>query len=435
VAAGIALAVAGALACRQGAGEKQLPGFRFAGVDLVYALLRVASASDRIFLLDEVRPEAFTPDLFLERVDIDLPPASLQDTLARLQEATGRFEFRIDPDVIYVRSDAAWDQALALDAKVLTDAEFKGDFEDLGNWIIARLPSAVITPEPAWGQPVHAQVELSIRGPASVLDVLTLYARTLGWGWRIQRAGYKTEDVPEQSLPTREGGQRSVYVLSSIVQWQPLKEPIKVYPGRDELTTLRTMASISRRTGIPVCAIDRSLLVRNRGNLDMWTAKDPGTGTLDELFPLLQGPSWQQRFRFVKHDGIVLVHSDLYDFADTGKGTMKQRVEGGHFEGSLPEFARWVNAHMKGESGHVLMGGEIKGDEKRVAFDVEDDSTVEEALLAFTRASGEGWVFVAQEFARGEKPEAMGMIEGPWIGGFLTYLSDWLEPPNRNIAY
>ena len=49
-----------------------LPGPRFAGVDLVYALRRVAARSGMLLALDEINMGPGTPDLDRFRIDLDL---------------------------------------------------------------------------------------------------------------------------------------------------------------------------------------------------------------------------------------------------------------------------------------------------------------------------------------------------------------------------
>jgi hypothetical protein len=418
----------GALLARHDAQVVWMPELRFAGVDLIYALRRVAASADRMLLLDEIRPGPYAADLGLVRVDLDLPPAPVAENLERLRRHSGRFEYRLEPDLIYVRSDARLKSPTGIDAPVLKGGTFKGDLKALGSWIRAQLPTAFIGGEPRLGQPVYTKVEFEVPPESSILDVYTQYARVLNRGWRMRRAGYM--------IDKQEGGGKTqaTFVTSVVAQWSKLDRPYRVHPGRDQQSALKALASISKRTGIPICVADRSVMVQNRGNLDMYSGID-GNLEVEVALSQLRGRREDPRFRWQHLDGVVYIHTDLYDYRDTGEGLLMQPLTGGHFRGSLPEFARWINEHLASDTRLVAMGGEITGSEEVFTIDVEPGSTVEQALMEVTRKTGEGWVLVAQEHTTPSddptKPKSSG---GAWGGGYLTYLSDWLEEPDWTIA-
>ena len=82
-----------------GAGPKapQVPALRFAGVDLEYALDRIATEAGGCSRLDEIMPKDQSPDLSLVRVDLDLPAGPLDDAMRLLREKVGGFDFQIYP--------------------------------------------------------------------------------------------------------------------------------------------------------------------------------------------------------------------------------------------------------------------------------------------------------------------------------------------------
>ncbi len=58
-----------------------VPALRFAGVNLIYALRRVAAEAKLLLALDELQPRDLGPDLNRFRVDVDLPAGPVQEAL------------------------------------------------------------------------------------------------------------------------------------------------------------------------------------------------------------------------------------------------------------------------------------------------------------------------------------------------------------------
>jgi hypothetical protein len=411
-----ALAASG-LACREASepkAERQIPELRFAGVDLIYALRRVAAEADVILLLDEIRPPLAVADLGLVRVDVDLPAGPLASALDRLQKVAPRFEYRIEDDLVYVRSDTSIETTTTLDAKVVTGGSFEGDVRALGAWLSGQVPGAYISGEMAVGTPVFAKVKLEVAPNSSILDVYTAFARALHWGWHMRRAGYIYEKTPD----------RTAIVSSTVTLWPRLTEPNFIYPGRHTDPGLRAIASISKRNNTPMVVVDRSLLVRNQGQIDNISSVWDEGGELPVLLDNIAGPK-EPKYQWERRDGIIYMRSYLYDYEDKGEGILRAKVHGGSFRGSFPEYARWLNSNLATDTKQVLMAGEIDGDEPAFSLEVQEGWTVEEALLAFTKATGAGWVFIAQERLTPSDTPDKPKSKGGWGGGYLTLLSRW----------
>lgn len=414
----------GALLSRHDASVKWSPGLRLAGVDLIYALRRVAAESDRLLLLDEIRPGPYEADLSTLRVDIDLPSAPLEDQLAALQHLTGNFEFRIDPDLIYVRSYLSLSAKSNLDLKVLRGGKFTGNIRGLAEWLRTQVPNILLASDTKIGQPIFRQVELQIPPRSSVLDLLTQYARAANWGWRLARAGQKLGT-------TRSGDETQTTFLTTVLsQWQTLDQPYRIPPGRDENTTLKAIAQVSQAEGIPVAVIDRSPIGTMRGHLDMLSGNYPRHLRFPEVLARLAGRAEKPNLRWVWSDGVAVVSGNYYDFHDQGVSILGERLHGGHFRGSLGMLARWINQSRMNPSSQTVLGGEILPDDPIVEFDIADGATVQEALEGFSRSTGTGWVFVADEikFVPGAPK-----LPGNWSGGSLSYLTDWLAEPDWSL--
>src|SRR5262245_10944378 len=104
----------GGSAKKADAGGPSVPALRFAGVDLEYALERIATEAGLVIALDEIMPKDQSPDLRLIRVDVDLPAGSLEQVMNTLREKIGGFDYRIYPGVLYVRSSLLIDQKTSL---------------------------------------------------------------------------------------------------------------------------------------------------------------------------------------------------------------------------------------------------------------------------------------------------------------------------------
>ena len=74
---------------------RMVPGLRFAGVNLIYALRRLAAEAELLLALDELQPRDLGPDLDRFRIDLDLPAGSVQTALEALKGQTQAFDFGI----------------------------------------------------------------------------------------------------------------------------------------------------------------------------------------------------------------------------------------------------------------------------------------------------------------------------------------------------
>jgi len=83
----VSLAIGAGCRGKQDAEPPHVPAIRFAGVDLEYALERVATEAGWILGLDEISPREGGADLALVRVDVDLPAGSLDDAMRAPQTA------------------------------------------------------------------------------------------------------------------------------------------------------------------------------------------------------------------------------------------------------------------------------------------------------------------------------------------------------------
>ena len=92
----------------------------------------------------------------------------------------------------------------------------------------------------------------------------------------------------------------------------------------------------------------------------------------------------------------------------------------GHFQGTLPELARHINASLAGADSGLLSAGEMLAEDPAVALEMAPGTTVLDALVAFARASGRGWNLTLRNL------ELPGAAENArWSGAYLTPLSEW----------
>lgn len=387
----------------------QVAALRFAGVDLIYALQRLAGEAGLLLVLDEVRPRGLIgEDLALERVDLDLPAGPIEDALARLQEVA-KFDFEIEDGVLLVHSSRSLEERSALDAHRLPGVQLEVDFPGLLRWIGQTTPDAYLHMGARRGQPVYRRVALQVEPGTSVFDLLVDFSRAVGAGLRIRRAGYKLEGHDDRVVATTVG------MLSA------LDEPQPAPPTRSSRGITWALANLEDRSGVPICVIDRSALLDLRGSLNYIQKIDRGL-PLDAALDAIawRGSDVDADFTWERLDGVVRVRSRHFDYYLTGRDLLDERLEAGVFEGSLAELARWINGHRREPSSKVLAGGEILDSAPRARIEIADGTRVEDALIQFAAAAGEGWSLVVRDSVSPVQP-----MENTWAGAYLSRLADW----------
>jgi hypothetical protein len=417
----LAIAVCGA-GCR-GKPEPvkaMVPALRFAGVDLEYALERISTEAGWILGLDEINPGDQSPDLALVRVDVDLPAGSLEESLHRLREAVGGFDYSLENGVVYVRSNMLVDTKTSLDVPLLKGGDFHGDLMGLAKYVMAEHPSSFITVEYVQDGFAGGLVDLTIPPNASVKDALLLYARVAKAGWVIRRAGQLTHD----------SSGKAAIVSTTISPRGPRKGTTRLPLMYNLLSEAAALADASARLKTPFLVYDRTILQDVRGVLNLALLSDPKLPVKETLDGLAQsgfGPgSWH--FRWREEDGVPVILTNHFLYYLRGRDLVSQPLLAGEFEGSLPELARWINTHQKSPKGEVLMGGEIADGMPKGKIHIESGETVNQALIAFAKASGVSPYVIVLDMLN---PFSGSMIEHPraWRGAYLQDLSEWRSQP------
>jgi len=421
----VALAVAGCGSEKARPGDAHVPTLRFAGVDLEFALDRIATEAGWVIALDEISPKDQSPDLSLVRVDMDIPAGSLDSAVRLLRDKVGGFDYKLDDGVLYVRSNALVDDKTALDMPLLEGGKFHGELVELVKYIMQRHPSSFITVTHIHGAPAGPPVDVEIPPKASVRDALVIYARTAKFGWVIRRSGQLTRDVTG-----------AVAIMGTTVTPRgPRKTISRVPPIHNKLSATAALADATIRLQTPVVVYDRSILQDSRGMLNLSLLSDPKwplKETLDGLGESGFGPhAWH--FRWREESGVPVVRSHHFLYFLRGRDLFAQQLLGGEFEGSLPELARWINTHQKSPNGEVLMGGEIVDGLPRGKVTVSSGDTVHQAIVAFAKASGVSPYVLVFDM---QNPITGVIIENPraWRGAFLVDLTEWRTMPGDERA-
>jgi hypothetical protein len=416
----VALAITSACRGKEEPAKVSLPALRFAGVDLEYALDRVATEAGWVVGLDEISDKDQSPDLGLVRVDLDLPGGSLDDALRTLKEKVGGFDYSLENGVVYVRSNLLVNQKTALDVPLLEAGSFHGELSELIKYIMARHPSSFISVEHIQGGFVGPAVDLEIPAKASVKDALLLYARTAKAGWLIRRGGLMTYDT--QGEPA---------IIGTTIQPRgPRKTTSRLPAVHNKLSGAAALADMSDRLKQTLLVYDRTVLQDVRGILNLALQRDPKLPlkeTLDNLAASGFGPgSWH--FHWKEEDGVPVVRTNHFLYYLRGRDLISEPLLAGEFEGSLPELARWINTHMKSPKGDVLMGGEITEGMPKGKIKIESGETVHQALLAFAKASGVSPYVLVLDMLN---PFTGAMIQHgrAWRGAYLQDLSEWHSKP------
>ena len=397
-----------------------IPALRFAGVDLEYALDRIATEAGLAVALDEIMPKDQSPDLSLIRVDIDLPAGPLDSAMRLLRERVKGFDYEIHPGVLYVRSNLNVDQKTSVDMPLLDGGPFEGTLGELVTMIMQQRPSSYITMDYVQDQEVGGRVKMEIKPKASVKDVLLQYAAAANWGWVMKRAGQLTYDP--QGNPA---------VFSTTIRPRgPRKGTSRLPEVYNRLSGAAALADVSQRLDTPLVVYDRSVLQDVRGIMNLVLQSDPLLPldqTLNDLSQSGFGPT-KWHFKWKNVDGVPVVMTNHFLYYLRGRDLLTRTLLSGEFEGSLPELARWINSHMKDSNGEVLMGGEIVEGQPRGKVKAEAGTTVAQALEQFAKTSRTSPYVIILDM---QNPITGGLIENPraWHGAYLQDLAEWRSQP------
>jgi hypothetical protein len=136
------------------------------------------------------------------------------------------------------------------------------------------------------------------------------------------------------------------------------------------------------------------------------------------------GPE-QWHFKWKMDGDVPVIESRDFLSRLAGRDLLREELLAGEFEGSLPEFARWLNTHRKNPTHEVLMGGEIAEGQKRGKLTIAPGTTLQQALVAFARASGVGINVV---LLGSTNPLSGKLLSHPnaWEGAFIQDLAEWI---------
>jgi hypothetical protein len=388
---------------------------RFSGVDLLYALRRVAAETKLGLVIDEVRTQTGEgADLGLTFVDLDLEPAPVQDVLERLREASGKgFDFRVLDGVLVLRSTRSMSKPTDIDLPNLPHTQVEADLIGFARWIQQSNPNTYVQVETTRGEPVFRRVDVEIPQNSSVLQAITIFARAVERPIRLMRGGreYDGEEVPNAE---------ATVVATTVAMMPPLDGPQPVQPRRMRSSLIWGIAGLEKRNGAIVTVVDRTLLGDQRGSLDFAFGYElPGT-TAEVLDVLKNREDGPDTFRWEEKDGVYRVHTRAFDYFLTGRDTLDDVVRPGTFEGTLQDLARWLEQQRMNPTGKKIWAGEYLPDAKSARIEVAEGATVEEVLNQFAKAAGEGWFFVARG---GYTPDEE--VNVAWGGAYLTSLKEW----------
>jgi hypothetical protein len=398
-------------------GMPQIKAMRFAGADLEYALERIAAEVGMPLALDQIRPEDNTPDLGLYRVDVDLPAGPVDVALRKLKESAGGIDFEIVDGVIYVRSNMLVTTKTPIDQPLLPKGSFKGTINNLVGYIQKAIPKSYVTVERVVGNPEPPEVEFEIADKASVKDVLLQYARAAKLGWTMLRGGSIVNDPAH-----------GVAVVGTSIQMRYPRTTTSRRPQVFNLmSTTGALASASARLGVPFVVLDRSVLLNTRGFLNLSSQMEQPLA-LKECLDDLAESGWgaeQWHFKWHMEGDVPVIESRDFLARLAGRDLLREELLAGEFEGSLPEFARWINTHRKSPSHDVLMGGEIAEGQKRGKLTIAPGTTLLNGVIAFAKASGVSVNFV---LLGSTNPLSGKVLTHPnaWTGAYVQDLSEWI---------
>ncbi|MFI5314757.1 MAG: hypothetical protein ACHQ6T_03590 [Myxococcota bacterium] len=398
-----------------------VPALRFAGVNLEYALERIATESNWALGIDEITPKDLSPDLTLVRVDVDLPAGSLDEVMRKLRDTVGGFDYKLDDGVIFVRSNLLLDSKTNLDLPYMKGGTFHGELAELVRFIMAQHPTSFISLAQIQDGFAGPQATFDIPENASLKDVLILYARASKSSWVIHRGGETTRDTQG----------RPAIMATTIEPRGPRTGTSRLPFVYNRLSTIAGLADASDRLKTAFLIFDRTVLQDVRGILNLPLQRDPRRATVNETLDVLAasgfGPgSWH--FHWREEDGVPVLRTNHFLYYLRGRDMISAPLLGGDFEGSLPELARWINSHWKSPAGDVFMGGEITDGMPKGKVHVESGETVDQVLVAFAKSSGVSPYVLVLDLLN---PFSGVMVEHPrsWRGAYLQDLSEWRSHP------
>ena len=397
-----------------------VPELRFGGVDLVYALRRVAAEADVLLTLDEFNVEAGLGDLSFRFFGGEITAGPLTRVLDAMRAQTGGWSYQLDDGVLYVQSDLPSDVVTHVDDGFLEGGTIRASLPGIMRWIMGQRPSALVQALPVLGQPHDRKVTLEVPRGASPIDVFRMYAKEAGVGWRMARAGYLAKDE----------GVKKTFVASAVRLWSRLDEPANLPSIRLEHSPITALASIDLRVDEPLCIFDQSVLGTNRGLLDFDTAIDPGVSVDESMNILGFRKNGRHRWFLWEREGErVIVRSRTFLSDPSNSLLLDEKVHGGHFEGALADLAGFLNANRIETSPHALLGGEVIDGLPRAKLDIPEGSTVAEALYAFAEKTGVGFYYVLLDFTSRVRDREL--PEHTWRGAWVSSVVEWKTEPFR----
>jgi hypothetical protein len=310
----------------------------------------------------------------------------------------------------------------AIDQPVLPKHSFKGDINTLLEFITKAIPKSYIKVERDGRAPPPPVVEFEIADKSTVRDVLLQYSRAAKVGWTMLRAGHMVNDP-------RLG---PAVVASTVELRWPLTSTSRRPRVYNQASTIGAIAMTSERLGVPVLVLDRSVIMTTRGFLNLsvqFPLEVPLEACLNDLSQSGFGPeNWH--FKWKMDGDVPVIESRDYLSKLAGRDLLREELLAGEFEGSLPQFARWLNEHRKNPTHEVFMGGEVVEGQKRAKLTIAPGTTVQQALVDFARASRVS-VYVA--LLGTVNPLSGKTLTHPnaWQGAFLQDLSEWTPTPEE----
>ncbi len=410
--AGALLAVCTLLLSCGGSGP-QLGALHLGGVDLIYAVRRLAGEAGVPVVVDEIFPKDALGDLDYRRVELDFEGGALGDAMEQLRESSSGWSYELEDKLLYVRSDQVAGVLPALDEAKMGAGSLESDLPGVIQWFMHRGVPAYLVPQKQEGLEVP-KVKFEVPAESSSIDVLRRYAAESGVGLRIRRAGHLH----------RLDEERIAIVGSTVAPWSALKEPRYLPPLRGPQTSVRALAQMELRTQTPICVMDQSVLGDPRGSLDQDGVIDPNQPLEQSLNTLGNDPTGRPSKFMWRRDGtlVTVVSRAFAGFAQRDL-LAHEKLQAGKVRGTLVDLAEWINGHRLEPSERVLMMGENLPRLPVAELEIAEGTTVLGALLEFARASGAGWYYTVYD----ADSRVFQLLPPPhsWKGAHLLALAEW----------